>query len=817
MNLSFRRLLIALFVVALVGIGYWRIKAKPAEPTPEPAQARAGVVTLTLPATPAPSATSTATPTPAPPTATPVPPTPTPTPTMAIADWHEAFTYQQNGDYDRAIRGYRTLLARQPAPESTQHILFHLGETYMLNDDPATASVVLADYAAQYPDDATAWFVLGRTREALGDRAGALEAFRAYRDLDDTLADYAGLRIAAALEVLDRSDEAATEYQTVAQITPDDDLAARALEGLAEIALAGDDPAAAAKRYVQAADRAPDQAERARLLGLAGTNYLSAGQLGDAVAVLTTVVEEYLATDSAYTALKELYGLEEVGFNQRTQGLVYYYNHDYQAAVDAFLQYLNTEPAPLGDTLYFLGRSYEGLGRWSAAIDAYDRLIEHYAGHDRYGAAWVRKARAQIQLGNVQAGVDTFRAFADAHPSDILADNALFEGGRALESLGQRSEAAELYRVIVTRYPAGDQAAEASFRIGILPYLDEDYETAREAWQLAAGRAKTAEVRAQALLWAGKAALAAGDADAAAEDLSTAASVAPLNFDGLRARALLGDSDFGVDEVLLATSRPTLAAWLGLSESTLAGIDRELQADSRFQRGQVLLAVGLREEGLTTLTALRDAYWGKPAYLSRLAVLLDAPASRHISIASAERAMIVAGTSPLEAPLELARLAYPVDYRDLILESATQHDLDPRLLLALIRQESRFNPTATSYASAHGLTQVIPSTAWYIAGKLSTVNFSVESLYRPYRSIEYGAWYLADQMERFDGNPILALAAYNGGPGNSRRWQALSDDVDMLVASIHLGQTQEYVRHVMEQYVIYQALYDAELSVNSEE
>ncbi|MFQ5595859.1 MAG: tetratricopeptide repeat protein [Anaerolineae bacterium] len=820
MNLSCRKLALVLAVLAFTALGCRPSETDPPTPGPAPAsdvspRAPQPIIVTLTPQPPRPSARAQQRPSPAPEaTATPSPLPPSPSPTIDIQDWHQAFAFQRNGDYDRAIQGYRALLAGNPSDDDTRTIRFHLGETYLLNDDPASATKVLSSYVVSYPDDATAWFLLGRAQEALEDWAGTINAFRAYRQLDDTLADYAGLRIARALEALERTDEAASEYETVAQKTPDNRLAATALERLAEIALAQNDVPAAAARYAQAAGHAPEPAEKARLLGLAGTSYLAAGQQTEAVRILQQVVDQYTATGSAYMALGELLLLDSP-VNLRTQGLVYYHNSDHRAAVNVLTRYLVREPAPLGDTLYYLGRSHEGLGRWSSAINAYDQLIKNYPGNERYGAAWVRKARAQRRLGNADTAISTFREFARTNPGDSLADNALWEAARALEGLGRRTEAAEIYRTIVEQYPHGDVGAEAGFRAGILPYLDGDYAAARKAWQLAAGRAKTAEVRARALLWAGKAALALDDTDAAAEDFATAARIAPLSFDGLRARVLLSEQGRQAVETP-AVARRSISSWLGVTNDGLTEIDRRLQADHRYERGQALLDVGLREEGLAELKALRDLSWRLPAHLARLAVLLDEPRSRHLSISCAERALILTGMSPLEAPAEIAHLAYPVDYAELVRGEADRDGLDPRLLAALIRQESRFNPTAKSYADARGLTQVIPSTGMFIAGKLGVRDFDVETLYRPYRSIEFGAWYLGQQLADFD-DPILALAAYNGGPGNGRRWQSLTSDLDMLVASIHLDQTKEYVRRTMEQYVVYQALYDEQLSVISDQ
>lgn len=800
MNVYRYGLVVLWLVIGLSASGCRRSAAAPA-PSPTAAARQAAAITIQPTATANPP-TPTATPT-APPTQTPTP-APTLTPTIVIADWHQADTWQQHGDYALAIRGYRALLARGPSPADQQVIAFRLGESYLLNGEPGAAADVLSDYVTEHPDDATAWFLLGRAREALEDWGGTVEAFDAYRQLDAALADYAGLRMAAALEELGRWDEATTTYTDVAAATPDGDIAAEALTLLAELALDRDDPLEAAGRYAEASARSSDDGDKARRLALAGTAYVAADAETEAVPVLLQVVEAYPATEGAYVALGELLLLDQP-VNQRLQGIIYYYNHAYRAAADVLTDYLVSEPAPRGDALYFVGRSYEDLGEWASAINAYDRLIENYPTSDRFGAAWVRKARAQLHIGEAEAAVNTFRQFAQTRPGDILADNALWEAARALEDLNRDAEAAELHLAILSGYPHGDVAAEAGFRAGILPYLVDEYTQAREAWHLAARQLADLEARARVLLWAGKAALMLDDSAAATADLDAAVRAAPLSFDGLRARELLGQPAPDA-----APMSATTASWLGLDDEAVAAIDSRLQNDPHFERGLALLEVGLREAGLEELRTLRNAYWNLPAHMARLAHLLDTAPTRNLSISCAERALILTGVSPLSAPAELARLAYPADYDDLVVDEATQYGFDARLLAALIRQESRFDVTATSYADARGLTQVIPPTGEYVAAKLGLRDFAVETLYRPYQSLAFGAWYLDDQLERFD-DPLLALAAYNGGPGNARRWQVLTDDPDMLVASIHLSQTRTYVRRVMEQYAVYRALYDAAL------
>ncbi|MFQ5343730.1 MAG: tetratricopeptide repeat protein, partial [Anaerolineae bacterium] len=208
MNPSRTKLIVVLAVLVFTALGCRPSETDPPTPDAHPRAPQPIIVTLTPQPPNAPLTTHERPASMPPPTATPSLLPPTPSPTIDIQDWHQAFSFQRNGDYDRAIQGYRALLAGNPSDDDTRTIRFHLGETYLLNDDPASATKVLSSYVVRYPDDATAWFLLGRAQEALEDWAGTINAFRAYRQLDDTLADHAGLRIARALEALERTAEA---------------------------------------------------------------------------------------------------------------------------------------------------------------------------------------------------------------------------------------------------------------------------------------------------------------------------------------------------------------------------------------------------------------------------------------------------------------------------------------------------------------------------------------------------------------------------------------------------------------------------------
>jgi soluble lytic murein transglycosylase len=167
-------------------------------------------------------------------------------------------------------------------------------------------------------------------------------------------------------------------------------------------------------------------------------------------------------------------------------------------------------------------------------------------------------------------------------------------------------------------------------------------------------------------------------------------------------------------------------------------------------------------------------------------------------------------SNPFNAPKFITHLRYGAHYLDLIEPVTAGYDLDPLLVYALIRQESLFQGQVTSSAYAQGLMQVIPPTGEYIARQLRWPAYDSTDLYRPHVNVAFGAFYLDEQRDIFDGNLYAALVAYNAGPGNTSIWQRLAgDDYDLLVEIIRLKQPQDYVRRIAEHYAIYRHLYAA--------
>lgn len=128
---------------------------------------------------------------------------------------------------------------------------------------------------------------------------------------------------------------------------------------------------------------------------------------------------------------------------------------------------------------------------------------------------------------------------------------------------------------------------------------------------------------------------------------------------------------------------------------------------------------------------------------------------------------------------------------------------------AIARQESQFDPAALSHAGARGLMQLMPGTARDVAGKIGSYYDAGALTSDPQYNIRLGAWFFGRLMDRYGGNYVLAVAAYNAGPGNVNKWLAANGDpragADVLgwIEAIPITETRNYVQRVLENAVVY--------------
>ncbi len=154
---------------------------------------------------------------------------------------------------------------------------------------------------------------------------------------------------------------------------------------------------------------------------------------------------------------------------------------------------------------------------------------------------------------------------------------------------------------------------------------------------------------------------------------------------------------------------------------------------------------------------------------------------------------VAVGVSRIDFEKALREITLPLRHDDIIRQQAADKHLDPALIAAVIYAESRFRDQE-SHAGALGLMQITPQTADVIAHLSGGTQFVTGDLSNPEINIRYGSYYLRYLLDRYDGNEVAALAAYNAGSGNADRWGGAALDLD----AIRFPETRAYVEEVLE-------------------
>jgi soluble lytic murein transglycosylase len=208
----------------------------------------------------------------------------------------------------------------------------------------------------------------------------------------------------------------------------------------------------------------------------------------------------------------------------------------------------------------------------------------------------------------------------------------------------------------------------------------------------------------------------------------------------------------------------------------------------------------------TTRARPRGASARRRALLRRLTWLLAAV----VVLGAVVAAIVAPGVDKA-----VKEIALPLRHEDIIRQQAADKNLDPALIAGVIYTESRFRDQ-TSHAGAKGLMQLLPSTADDIARKSGGTAFVQGDLADPQVNISYGSFYLRYLLDRYGGNDVLAIAAYNAGEGRVDKWifdaRDSGEEFDHL-RHIPFPETRHYVEQVLEMRGRYRERYGRELGL----
>lgn len=162
------------------------------------------------------------------------------------------------------------------------------------------------------------------------------------------------------------------------------------------------------------------------------------------------------------------------------------------------------------------------------------------------------------------------------------------------------------------------------------------------------------------------------------------------------------------------------------------------------------------------------------------------------------------------------KFLYPFPYRATVENYSSRWKVDKFLAISVMKVESNFAEAAHSSSGAVGLMQIMPETAVWIAAQLGEppdkISADIKNLHDPDTNIRYGTWYLAELEDEFNGNDVLALAAYNAGRGNVREWMRQNhwSENFSAVDEIPYAETRDYVKRVLHCREKYSKLYSSQ-------
>lgn len=754
-----------------------------------------------------------------------IPPTPTIEPSVLLQYANNALI---NGYYEESVGIYQTVLQQGDGVQPAQRIeaALQLGRAAVREGLFEQAIDPLTQIIMQYPGDARAaqaHFLRGDAYLGVSQWQAAIADYQQYLQLRPGLIDsYVHERIGDAYIALGQTDQALASYNQA--------LAANRIlvpqlilrERLAQIYINLGRIDLAVAQYDAILAVAQNAPYRASIDFLAAQALINGGDTEQGVLRMQRVFDNYTQTAAAYDAMLVLLqnGIEVDGLRR---GIVSFNYGDYQRAITAFDEYTSSyQVDAIPARLYLLlGRAYREIGNPSAALVAFQTIIDQFPQDPLFGEALLEQGRTHFLAGDIPTAIDTYVRVADSYGylSEIAAE-ALWRAGYLYGTNGDPVLSRQVFVQLANTYPNSEWATSGLFLAASAAVNSDEPAVAENLY----GRLASISVgddQAAAFLWVGRLALQRGDDTAADEALSLAVTAAPDSYFAARANDIRlnrqpftppANFQFDFDDgAALAEAETWMRQILAIeAQGDLWRLSPELEADTRLIRGGELWLVGAYDEALEEFGALLEEKRTSGDLLSsyQLAIYLRGIGAYYSSIIAAADVIRGAGVPTLDAPSFLARMRYPIYYRDLVLQAAQERGFDPLVLFALIRQESLYNATAVSIADAKGLTQVIPSTAQYIANQLGWDNFKDSDLFRPYVGIAFGAFYLEEQLNRFGGFVPAALAAYNGGPGNAADWLALSGtDTDAFVTAITFEESRAYVERIYSHYNIYRTLY----------
>ena len=447
-------------------------------------------------------------------------------------------------------------------------------------------------------------------------------------------------------------------------------------------------------------------------------------------------------------------------------------------------------------TAYKYARSLQRGRQTDSAIAAYNRVVQQFPQSPQAPRALVRITQIDYPEAAIAACDRIIANYPEAAGEALAIKAGLLE-----DKLGSPKSASGHRNLLLEKYGDSDAAGELRWRIAKGQGRAGQLTNAIATVEMLIASSPKSEAAAEASFWAGKWANQVGDKARAKKFFEFAIRQHPESYYAWRSASSLGwqvgtftTARYTAPAISIPSARQALPAGSAkLQELYILGLDRD--ARSQWQT-EIKNKRNLEPSEVFTDGVLRVAVQDNLIGIKTLESL------DWLDVSPAQKAEIV---KIKQHPAYMQSL-YPFHYWDIIANWSRERKLSPALVIALMRQESRFEAQIRSSAGAIGLMQIMPDTGSWIASKKGLTNYNLDN---PVDNISFGTWYLDYTHSRYGDNSMLAVASYNAGPGAVAGWVESRGvgDPDEFVNSIPYEETRDYVSKVLGNYWNYLRLY----------